>query len=108
MDCAFSFLILLLSVIGIATVIRYIVWKITDSKQTEYHYMVFLEDNNAEILLRGIIERDYFDISGGCRKLYAINMGLEESAVSACKKLAEDYSQIVFCQPCELADYLKK
>lgn len=107
MDYIIGFITLFFSVLGIATIIRYIVWKITDSNKNQFHYLIFLKDNSAEIAIRGIIERDHFDIHSGDRKLYAIDLGLEESVASACKKLSEDYSQIIFCDPCELVDYLK-
>ena len=108
MDYAVIFLTLFFVVLGIATLIRYIVWKLVDFKQNKYHYLVFLQDESAEMVLRGILERNSFDMVSIDRKLYAIDMGLDEITAAACEKLSYDYPHIVFCKPSQLEKYLKK
>ncbi|MBR5451868.1 MAG: hypothetical protein IKV36_02610 [Clostridia bacterium] len=108
MDYVLCFLTLLLVVLGISTLIRYVVWKFVDFKQNRYHYLVFLHDDSAEIMLRGILERNNFDVSSGERKLYAVDMGLDEITASACEKLSYDYPNMIFIKPNQLVDAIKK
>lgn len=108
MDYALCFLTLFFVVLGIATLIRYIVWKLVDSKKNKYHYLVFLQDDNAEIIIRGILERNGNDLTSGERNLYVIDMGMDETTVSACEKLSYDYPNIILCKPSDFCNNIKK
>ena len=107
MDYVLAFLTLFFVVLGIATLIRYLVWKLMDFKQIKYHYLVFLQDDSAEMTLRGMLERDGFDIVCADRQLYAIDMGLDEITATACEKLSYDYPNIIFCKPSQFKNHIK-
>lgn len=107
MNFIINFITLAFVVLGIATLIRYIVWKITDSGQNNYHYLIMLNNNDAEVIIRAIIEKNNFDIESKKRVIYALDMGLDEQTVLACKKLADMYPQIIFCKPHEFAELIK-
>ena len=107
MDFIISFITLAFVVLGIATFIRYIVWKITDSGQNNYHYLIMLNNNDAEVIIRAVIEKNNFDIKSKNRIIYALDLGLDEQTVLTCKKLADTYPQIVFCKPREFAEMIK-
>ena len=107
MDIFIISLILFFVVIGIATAIRYIIWKITDFPKNEYHYLIMLSDDDAEIALRGVLERSKFDSKNQNRKIYAVDLGLCEQTILACEKLSCEYPQIVYCKPNELAEFIK-
>lgn len=107
MDFILGFLTLFFAVLGIATAIRYIVWKITDLGQNNYHYLVVLDNNNAELVLRSVLERNNFDLKSKNRLIYAIDFGLDEQTVSACKIITDMFPQIIFCKPQEFESIIK-
>ena len=108
MDYALYFLTLFFVVLGISTLIRYIVWKLMDYKQNNYHYLIFLYDDSAEMVLRGILERNNFDIVCSQRNIYAIDMGLDETTAFACEKLSYDYPNLIFCKPSQFSGCIKE
>lgn len=106
MDLIINFITLAFAVLGIATLVRYIVWKITDFKENEYHYIVLLRDNDAEIALRGALERNRFSSNNQQKKVYAVDLGVDEQIGKACEKLSLYYPQIIYCKPEQIKDLL--
>ena len=106
MSVFLTILNLTLVIIGLATVVRYLVWQITDYKQNDFHYIVLLRDSDAEMSLRSILERLKYDASNKNRRIYAVDMGMDEQTADVCKLMSLDHSQIIYCLPEQLEKLL--
>ena len=106
MTAVVTLLNLFLIITGLATLVRYFVWKLTDYSEEECHYIVLLRDQNAEMLLRGVIEKSKYNSVYKNRRIYAVDMGVDEQTADVCKLMSLDYSQIIYCMPEELQKLL--
>ncbi len=107
MNLFLSILNFLFVIIGITAVLRFAVWKLTNSGKTDYHYITLLKDQNAEMTLREIIQKNKYEFDSGEKIIFAVDIGLDEETKSVCELISYYNPQIVFCQPEELA-YLVK
>ena len=97
MNLFLSILNILLVVIGLTAVIRFLIFKLTECPKNDYHYIALLKDKNAELILRGILERNKYEFDSCKKIIFAVDLGLDEETRTACEIMSLENSQIVFC-----------
>ena len=97
MDLFLSIINVLLVVIGLTAVVRFLVFKLTECPKNDYHYIALLRDKNAELILRGILERNKYEFDSCGKIIFAVDLGLDEETRTACEIMSFENSQIVFC-----------
>lgn len=97
MDLFLSIINVLLVVIGLTAVVRFLVFKLTECPKNDYHYIALLKDKNAELILRGILERNKYEFDSCGKIIFAVDLGLDEETRTACEIMSLENSQIVFC-----------
>ena len=97
MDLFLSIINVLLVVIGLTAVVRFLVFKLTECPKNDYHYIALLMYKNAELILRGILERNKYEFDSCGKIIFAGDLGLDEETRTACEIMSLENSQIVFC-----------
>ena len=98
----------LLSLVGLSTIIRGIIYSIFTTKwNKKIYHVVCLEDENAEIVLRDTIEQINWHRLYGSQSVFALDLGLDKTAYEMCKLICKDYD-IELCSPGELEDKIKQ
>ena len=107
MELFLSILNFMFVIIGVAAVLRFAVWKLT-SCSCDYHYIVLLDGDDAELRLREAVEKNRFDINTRSKVVYAVNVGLDDETARACEMMSHDNPQIVFCRPEQLGELIRQ
>ena len=97
MNLFLSILNILLVIIGLTSVVRFLIFKISECPKNDYHYIALLKDKNAELVLRGILARNKYEFDSCGKIIFAVDLGLDEETKTACEIMSLENSQIVFC-----------
>ncbi len=99
LNCCFA-------VIGVAAVIRFAVWRLC-SCGCSYDYLILLDGENSEPMLRGLLEKSKFGLGKRTGTVYAVDVGLNAEDARICELLSLDEPHMVFCRPEQLCELLK-
>lgn len=98
---------LFLALIGLTTLIRQLALMIIGTgKAHKQALIVCLDDYNAEIDLRGAIERTKW-MGNTKGTILAVDCGLEEHTLQICRSICVDYGNVLLCKADKLPVVLK-
>lgn len=93
-------------ILGVATMLRYLVWKFTSDPACDSHILVLLRDGCAEWSLRSTLEKNKHDIDTRSCLVYAVDMGLSSEEAHICEMFSLRHPQVIYCKPEELSELL--
>lgn len=98
---------LILALIGLTSTIRYLALMIVSpQKSRKQAYLILLNDENAEFELRSALERAKWDNVFYSSPILAVEYKLDEETSEICRKIAEEYSNVIVCEPQDVLEYL--
>lgn len=107
LEVLFYSALLLLCLVGIAAIIHWSCLKFFQPKDGSFIYAVIpLERSNAEYRLRTAHEILPSFGDRLCKRIIAVDMGLDEEERLVCNRLQELYGNITLCEPDDLGETL--
>ena len=98
---------LIFALIGLTSTIRFIaLFIVAPHKTGNQAYVIMLNDENAEFELRAAIERAKWDNIFYASPILAVEYKLDDETGEICKKIAEEYNNVIVCQPQDVLNYL--
>ena len=107
MNLVLSVLEFLFVLLGVAALLRYLVWKLAYDGDARCYWVVPLYNGSAELAIRSALEKNRYEFDRYTCVLFAVDMGLDGEEACACQMISLDHPQVVYCKPEELPDLIR-